>query len=375
MSISQMIASDSRVQVRADFGDGRLLVKIATGVLSVDTEMLGKIRSKAPKTERLLESIKATGAIFDQILVYATVDSETGEVVYYVADGHQRLKTAKENGDEFVFVQIVTRWNSLEEAYKAAISKQYARFEMTDRDLFGIMKANKITVSELEKITGKSETQLLRMKKICDHDIFVEAVGQGAIAMHVAAKLIDKCKENPQRITALINSFTDDYRKAEETAAHYANRYDVEGKPKKRELRDLAKVSSYFKGFKTDDWESAIEDVDAKGGFDSEKRLEFKQQAAPAKAKIEVSDAQAIWADTIGVFFHGGQKHGEMSLKNLKMFRGSLPMIGDNLDAIIQQRELVEAKQAVPIPPANPVVEVNPPKKPKKQSAKMDVTE
>jgi hypothetical protein len=50
-------------------------------------------------------------------------------------------------------------------------------------------------------------------------------------------------------------------------------------------------------------------------------------------------------------------------------------MIGDNLDAIIQQRELVEAKQAVPIPPANPVVEVNPPKKPKKQSAKMDVTE
>jgi ParB-like chromosome segregation protein Spo0J len=380
MSISEQIASDTRVQIRVDLGGGRLVAKLGIDVLAVEKDengngLLGNIRSKAPDTARLLESVKDTGVIFDQILVYAEFNAEQGKIIYYVADGHQRLIVAKKNGDKFVYVQIVTTWTSREMAYKAAISKQYARFEMTDKDLFGIMKQKKLTVAELVKITGKSEATLTRMNKICEHVTLVDAVVEGAIAMHVAAKLIDECKENPRRLTAFLNSFEDEYTEAKKQALHYENRYKVEGRPKKRDLQDLAKVSHYFKGFNSEKWMGAINDVKADAPFDPNQRLEIDNQKAVAKAEIEIGDATSLWDDQIPIYFRGGQKHKDMTLKNLKQFRDSLQMIRNNMEVIIERREKLEVQAAVPMPSANPITEFQAPEKPEEQSTDMDVTQ
>jgi hypothetical protein len=239
---------------------------------------------------------------------------------------------------------------------------------MQDKDLFGIIKENKITNQELVTMTGKSETTILRMRKVSSHQVLIDLIDEQAITTGTAVRLVDKCDKNPTKIAAMIQSIKNKLADARKESDHYKNKYKIDGKPKKKNLADLATVAYYFKDLKLDEWESAINDVQT-----NDVELKFDQKNAKSKAEIEVSEAKQIWDEEIAIYFIGGQRHDDMSLSNLRKFRDSLPMIGGKLDAIISRRELAEAKQAIPMPPSNPTVAINPPKKPKKQSSEMGV--
>jgi hypothetical protein len=88
---------------------------------------------------------------------------------------------------------------------------------------------------------------------------------------------------------------------------------------------------------------------------------------------VSAGEARAVWQDEIPIYFHGGQKHEQMTVKNLERFRDSLGMIGEKLNVIIERRRLAEIKDANPIPQSNPTTEIKTPKKPKKQSPEMGV--
>ncbi len=389
MPLNQRIMADTRIEIQADLGDDRIIAKIAVDLIW-NHPLLSKIRGKSPEIERLQMSMQKTGdtAVYP-ILLYA---SETNEGVaepntttqqspesdlllsYYIADGHQRLRAARNNGNTHIVAQIITRWNNAEDAFHECVQLQYARFEMRDIDLFSILREGRLTDQELLGLTGKSESTITRMRKVCGHKLLTELIDQHCLTTNVAARLIDKCNKNEEKIKSLLDTLAAKRVSYQREADHWANKFAVEGsRPKNKKLAAMDQLATYFEREDWTHWEDVLDTKDRDSIDPASGCLNLKADAAVAKASIRVDDRGTLWEDEIAIYFDGGQKHNDMTIENLQAFRDQLPTIGTQLDAIIRRRKKLEAVKEIPIPSSNPTVPIAPPEPPASQSTEMDV--
>lgn len=376
MSIVNRIVSDPKLEVIADLKDGRIIVRIAVECIEKHP-MLSKIRGKSPEIDRLQASMQKTGntAVYPVLLYASELDGEGHDsefLHYFIADGHQRVQAALNNGNEQLVAQIITRWTTAEDAFNECVSIQYARFEMKDIDLFSVLREGKLTDQELIATTGKSESTITRMRKVCHYPTVVDLIDKECLTTNSAAGLLDACNKNDGKIQALLRTLETRRDAYQKEADYWANKFKVEGRrPKNRKLADMENLKTYFAKEDLDQWKDVLNSKDP-NAIDASGCLAIPTDVTAAKASIRVDDRGTLWEDEVAIYFDGGQKHDDMTLENLTSFRKSLPMIGEQLDAIIKRRRKLEASNAIPMPSASPTIDIKAPAAPKPQSTEME---
>ena len=252
--LENAIKSDTTISPLILLEGQRYVIRIDVDLLRTHPT-LTSIRGKTPEIDLLRASMANTGgtSVYTPCL-YAEVSDEG--VFYYIADGHQRVQAAKDNGQKYLVCQVITRWHTVDQAFRECINIQSARFEMSDQDVFSILKLNNLTVAEVATQTGRKETTLQKMKNVCDHALLTKLIDKGVITTNVASNIVVKCNKNGLKINAFLNSLQDEFNAKEKEADHWRNKLGPNPKGKLKEKTD---VKTYFKGFDWKSWEDAVD--------------------------------------------------------------------------------------------------------------------
>jgi hypothetical protein len=200
---------------------GRHFVEVGVDLIEVHPDF-NQIRGKDPSDLSLLQSsMKETGGPVYTLCIYAELDGDS--VKLFVVDGHQRLRSAKANGDKVILCQYFSSWNSVESAMADALSLQWARYEAQEADIVSLIRCGKITQAEIARKTGYNESKISRLAKVAgeERSWLYDAIAKGIITLAKACKLIDACNDNREKEIALKNTHMKKYAEFEEQRKYW----------------------------------------------------------------------------------------------------------------------------------------------------------
>jgi hypothetical protein len=327
---------------------------------------LVKIRGKDPSDLSLLrDSMKKTEGPVYMPCVYIE-RLATNSLAVFIGDGHQRLQSAKENGDERITVQYMARWDSVKAALEGAVSVQFARFETTEQDVVSLIRSGEILQAQIARLTGYDESRVSRLAKVASPEVeyLYQAVQKGVIGLGMAGKLVDACNENRDKLTALKNTFTRKYQEAEGKAKFWDNKIKSSRKKWDKKTKDKARIATYFRDTDWSAWVDALEDdegIENLGG-----QLVLRLDGAVRRvgtSGVRIGDVSE-WSKEYALYGLFGKRIEEVDLKDL----------GEVLDDWDYLRSVLEAiRDGRPVPAKNPVVEPHPPEPPAPQQPPMTV--
>jgi hypothetical protein len=360
--LENAIRGDSNVEFLIALEGDRLVIRIPVDSIE-QHPTLSAIRGEAPDIALLTASMASSGntSVYTPCL-YAELSA--GEVVYYVADGHQRVQAAKDNGITHLVCQVITRWLNDTDAFRECVNIQAARFEMTDSDVFSILKTSVMSVAEVAKHTGRKESTLQKMKNVCIHKVLTDLIKAEVMSTNVASNLIIKCNKSQPKINALLNSLQDIYAEKLTEANHWRDKLGPN--PKDKKLKEKTQVASYFKNF---DWKKYEDAVDKDGNtkfVNARIVLDLTADEIPSTESLVVGDTASAWEKEIPIVMTTPE-HDKLPLEHLESFLLSLPLIQKNFETIIARRKAAIVKSDLPLFSGNPVVTIDAPAAPKKQ--------
>ncbi len=327
---------------------------------------LTKIRGKDPSDLSLLrDSMKKTEGPVYMPCVYIE-KLATSSLAVYIADGHQRWQSAKENGDERITVQYMGRWDSVKTALEGAVSVQFARYETTEQDVVSLLRSGELLQAQIARMTGYDESRVSRLAKVASPEVefLYKAVQKGVIGLGMAGKLVDSCKENRDKLAALRNTFTRKYNEAEAQAKFWDNRIKSSKKKWDKKTKDKARIATYFRDTDWSAWVDVLEDDDGienQGG-----QLVLRIDGAVrrvGKSGVRIGDVSE-WAKEYALYGLFGKRIEEVDPKDLDEVLEDWDYLRKVLEAI---------RHGKPVPAKNPVVEPQPPQPPATQQPPMTV--
>ena len=370
--ISEAVRGDPRVEFIGSFDEDRHLIRLPIEAIE-HHEDLSRIRGDDPESVDILaKSMQRCGGaplysplLFIQLLV-------SGVLRFFVADGHQRLRAARQNGDTHIICVWVSRWKTATDAVEACISANFARWEMGENDVFSIISTGKISNKEIQVLTGFSESKINRLEIIAEHPKLVPLVKEKLLGATVAVKLVKACNKNPDKLNALVNTLTEKATYAKRDAEVWRNRirsdrrrkYDASAKAK-------ADPKSYFKDLDWASWEFGLEGDDAVvAGDDGQLRLNVDKEVSERLDAARVGDSDE-WRKSYAIFGLFEREHDRVHPEDLRSVLDDWDDIRLKLEAIYANRMKKQIGDPV-IPTTNPVHEVEPPESPTQQDAEME---
>jgi hypothetical protein len=324
------------------------------------------IRGKDPSDLSLLrDSMRKTAGPVYLPCVFVE-QTATNSLAIYIGDGHQRLQSAKENGDERITVQYMARWDSVKAALEGAVSVQFARYETTEQDVVSLIRSGELLQAQIARLTGYDESRVSRLAKIAGAEVeyLYLAVQRGVLGLGMAGKLVDATKENRDKLTALKNTFALKYQEAEVKAKFWENRIKSSKKKWDKKTKDKARIATYFKDTDWSAWVDALEDdegIENKGG-----QLVLRIDGAVRRvgtSGVRIGDVSE-WSKEYALYGLFGKKIEEVDPKDLDEVLDDWDYLRTVLEAIRDGR---------PVPAKNPVVEPQPPEPPAPQQPPMTV--
>ncbi|MBA2224666.1 hypothetical protein [Thermogemmata fonticola] len=324
------------------------------------------IRGKDPSDLSLLrDSMKKTEGPVYMPCVYIE-KLATNSLAVYIADGHQRLQSAKENGDERITVQYMARWDSVKAALEGAVSVQFARYETTEQDVVSLIRSGELLQAQIARLTGYDESRVSRLAKVASPEVeyLYKAVQKGVIGLGMAGKLVDACKENRDKMIALRNTFARKYQEAEGKAKFWENKIKSSKKRWDKKTKDKARIATYFRDTDWSAWVDALEDDEGIENRDGQLVLRIDGAASRVgKSGVRIGDVSE-WSKEYALYGLFGKKIEEVDPKDLDDVLGDWDYLRSVLEAIRDGR---------PVPAKNPVVETQPPEPPAPQQPPMTV--
>ena len=343
---------------------GRHILEVPVDLIRRD-EFFTSLRMADPSDISLLQqSTKETEGPVYMITVYIEV-AEDGSLDVIVVDGHQRLQAEIANGATSVTVQCFDRWETKQQALNDAVSLNYARYEMSDEDVLSLCRAGRFTQAEIARKTGYSESKVSRLAKIASESLayLSEAVKMGCITLGSAGKLVDACGGNITKLHALKNRFQTTTREFEAKAKHWANK--IKSAPHKKwgsEVKKKAKLATYFKDVKWDDWERALSD-DELSGSGASITLHISDGSSKQTRAVSIGDT-SDWKKSIAVWGFFGTPIDQLDKSDIAMVADNWDQIGEIIKAIRDGRE---------IPAFNPMEDNEAPDPPEDQDVQMSL--
>lgn len=325
------------------------------------------IRGKDPSDLSLLrDSMKKTEGPVYMPCVYIE-KLATSSLAVYIADGHQRLQSAKENGDERITVQYMARWDGVKAALEGAVSVQFARYETTEQDVVSLIRSGELLQAQIARLTGYDESRVSRLAKVASPEVeyLYKAVQKNVIGLGMAGKLVDACKENRDKMIALRNTFNGKYQEAEEKAKFWENKIKSSKKKWDKKTKDKARIATYFRDTDWSAWADALEDDEGIENRDGQLVLRIDDGAASrvGKSGVRIGDVSE-WSKEYALYGLFGKKIEEVDPRDLDDVLGDWDYLRSVLEAIRDGR---------PVPAKNPVVETQPPESPVPQQPSMTV--
>ncbi len=325
------------------------------------------IRGKDPSDLSLLrDSMKKTEGPVYMPCVYIE-KLATSSLAVYIADGHQRLQSAKENGDERITVQYMARWDGVKAALEGAVSVQFARYETTEQDVVSLIRSGELLQAQIARLTGYDESRVSRLAKVASPEVeyLYKAVQKNVIGLGMAGKLVDACKENRDKMIALRNTFNRKYQEAEEKAKFWENKIKSSKKKWDKKTKDKARIATYFRDTDWSAWADALEDDEGIENRDGQLVLRIDDGAASrvGKSGVRIGDVSE-WSKEYALYGLFGKKIEEVDPRDLDDVLGDWDYLRSVLEAIRDGR---------PVPAKNPVVETQPPESPVPQQPSMTV--
>ncbi len=127
------------------------------------------------------------------------------------------------NNAKKTVAQVVLRWRTEREAMEDCVSANFARFEWKEKDIYSIIRSNQLTPDRLKDATGLSESTLARYYKVAPHEWLTKLVDEKCVGYSKAAKWIDACNENQEKLEVLEHAMTAKYDSAKKSAEKYQN--------------------------------------------------------------------------------------------------------------------------------------------------------
>ncbi len=323
----------------------------------------GEIRANDPDRTLLSASMAETGGPIYPIAVYC--ESQAGELIIFVADGHQRLASARDNGDEFVVAIWRDTWVDVETAIGEVASLNWSRYELGDLDVVSLLQTGLKTQAEIAKITGYTESKVNRLAKIKDYAWLVKAVLGNAegknkiIPLSVATKLVDECEGNAEKLDAFKATYQEKFAKAEAQAKFQANKIKTQNRKWKPKDRAAAKVNFYFRGM---DWNSWIDIAAADDGI-VDGKLNLDDSVAKKTNAVTIGSPDE-WEKEFAVRGLFGSKIDDVAKEDVQYVLDHWSKLGAALQAVVDGK---------PVPTIeNPVVEIDVPPPPAKQDQELE---
>lgn len=295
---------------------------------------LKKIRASSPDLALLRASIKevSQGDSLYSITLYAT--EIKGDLWLFVADGHQRLQSLRDAGTMRTTAQVALYLRDEKDAMELGASSNLARYDMSDTDIFSVIRTGKVSDSRLKAITGFNETKFARYKLIAGNETVADLVGDKAIGFMTGVSLIEACNKNPDRLVALERELTDLNTQVEQDRNEYLE-LQKQGNLLKSQSKKTTK--KYWFDLARKRLESLK--ISLTAGVVDQKQL--RSDTSAYMAAIIGTDAE--WKDEIAVYNFFGNKIEKISIDS---FTKILRVIDDGtLRARIEKARLKVASE------------------------------
>ena len=369
--IINAVKNDQDVTYIVEINGDRHLIEVPLEILREHDE-ISKIRHDSPKNVDLLQdSMKQTGGTS----VYTPcvyVELEGDKPVYWIADGHQRVRAAKANGDKTIVVQYVSRWQEVSDVMFDTMGLQWARYEVSDDDIISIVQTGKLTNKQIAVGTGKSDSVISRLAKLADHMWLRKMVKDRVLGYNNAAMLIDAAGNNSKKLSALKQSLTKKYDEAKENATRWSNRIKTDRRAWDSKAQAKAKVATYFKDVDWKQWKFVLETEDPVQDADGNYHLEFADAKVGGGKGVWIGDIKD-WEDEIAVHGFFGSKINDLNTEDIVNILNNWDDIRLKVKAIRDRRLHAEAAKKFQIPSSNPVEAIPTPEPPEDQDVKMDI--
>jgi hypothetical protein len=344
------------VKYIAEIGGDRHVIEVPIDLIERHDDLV-KIRAKDPSDLSLLrDSMKKTDGPVYMPCVFIEQEPGGGLRVF-VADGHQRVQSAKENGDERIVVQYMARWDSVKAAMEGAVSLQYARYEATEADVVSLLRSGKLLQAQVARLTGYDESKVSRLAKVAGPEVewLYKAVQKSVIGLGMAGKLVDACKDNRDKLAALKTTFSRKYAAAEREAKFWENKIKSSNKKWDQKTKDKARLAAYFRDTDWSAWADALGDDEGIEAQDGVLVLKIDGEGRRvAKSGVRIGDVTE-WQKEFAVYGLFGKRIEEV----------------DPSDYL--RRVLEAIRDSRPVPAKNPEVSVQPPEPPAEQKPRMAV--
>jgi hypothetical protein len=371
LMIIESIKKDSDVTYIAEIDGDRHLIKVPLGILQ-EHDKISKIRHDSPDNVDLLQnSMKQTGGTS----VYTPcvyVELKEGKPVFWIADGHQRVKAAKANGDKTIVVQYVSRWQNVTDAMRDTMGLQWARYDVSDDDIISIIQTGKLTNKEISVGTGKSEAVVSRLAKLAGHAWLQQMVKDRVLGYNNAAMLIDAAGSNSAKLSALQLSLTEKYDEAKEQATRWSNRIKTDRRAWDSKAKAKAKIATYFKDVDWKQWKFVLESEDPVQDTDGSYHLDFGADSSVTGKGVWIGDIKD-WEKEIAVHGFFGSKIDELNTEDIVDVLENWDDIRLKIEAIRDRRLHAEAAKSHPIPSSNPIEDISSPEPPEDQDVEMSI--
>jgi hypothetical protein len=319
-----LIKADPDVTYLFEVSQGRHFIEVPIERLESHSETLKQARDEDPQNVDLLKSsFDQTG---DEPLYHPAIYPEKqadGSVKLFIVDGHQRIRAELANGKERMIVQVLTIWKSINEAFDASISANFARYNVGEADVFSILATRRVGKDKLIRLTGFSDSKIDRLILISEHQDLVPLVKEKLVGPAIMVKLIKVCDKNPEKLEALTNALVSKRTEANEKANEWKNiiRTNKHIKYDKRD-KDKRDPKSYFKKMSWDAWEDALlDEVKESDRFvqqdDGSYLLDPESKANAKYVNIRFGD-EAEWEEGIAIFGLSGTKRSDIDPTQLK---------------------------------------------------------
>jgi len=345
------VKKDERVTYITDFPGDRHLLQVPVAELEVHPE-LSEIRDKAPKDISLLSaSMQTTGkdSIYPACLYVALADDR---LHYFIADGHQRVRAARDSGFEEITCQWISRWRTPADAMRDCVSLGFARFKMSDADVMSTLSTGVLSNNDVARLTGMKESKVVRLAKVARQEWLKDLVAEDVLGYSVASRLLDACGKNADKVYALKNKLLSVYAERKRSADHWADRIkSAQGRKKfSAAERRKASVKAWFRGENWDGWATALA-VDPVRDSDGQFTLDVG--GGKRTNNVDIGESSA-WEDRIAVTGFFGEKVEDIAPEDFDLILDNWSSIREKIEAVRNRVRHVEAAKKFPISSDNP---------------------
>ena len=353
----------SGINYLAGVSGDRHILDVPIGLIEKHPMFL-QIRGKDPSDLSILSSsMKETEGPVYMPCLYAELAG--GNLKLFVADGHQRLASAKANGDEAIVCQYLSRWDTAEKAFSECVGVQFAHFHPSEEDVLSILRSGKLTQAQVASKTGLSESKVSRLAKVADETLewLYQAVKDGLLSLGVAGKLVDACNKQPDKLAALECTFSRKRAEAEEKRLFWEN--DMKARKRKwdKKTKDKAKITTYFKNVNWNVWTDALEADSGIVTVDNVHSLKVDDTSSPTKSGVRIGDV-SDWKNEFAIYGFFEKPIDAVDPQDVGYILAHWDEIREMLVAIQESKT---------IPSLNPIVPVTPPSAPTPQQPRMTV--